>query len=61
MSHKAFSKSFCKSQFPHKFVNVSIIITDISNKFTDLWGNGLLQNDFMNCLCEIMVHADSVL
>ena len=33
-----FTKSFCKSQFPHKFVNLSFIITDMQ-KLTDLCGN----------------------
>ena len=29
-------KSFCISQFKHKFVNLSFIVKD---KFTDLWGS----------------------
>ena len=28
ISHKVFSKSFCSSQFPHKFVNLSFTITN---------------------------------
>ena len=35
----AFLKSFCKSQLPHKFVNLSFVITNIQNKLTDLWGS----------------------
>jgi len=53
ISHTVFIKSFCKSQLPHKSVNVSFIITDIKNKLTDLCGNGLLQKNFINILCEI--------
>jgi hypothetical protein len=37
-----FRKSFCKSSFPHKFVNLSFIVTGIKNKLTDLCGNWLL-------------------
>ena len=33
------SKSFCKSQLPHKYVNVSFTLTNIKNKLTDLCGN----------------------
>ena len=39
ISHKVFLKSFCRSQFPHKSVNLSFIITNIKNKLTDLCGN----------------------
>ena len=46
-------KSFCKSRFPHKSVNSSFIITDIKNKLTDLCGNRLLHNNFINSLYEI--------
>ena len=38
ISHKVSIKSFGKSQFPHKSVNLSFIITDIKNKSTDLCG-----------------------
>jgi len=34
-----FIKSFCRSQLPHRSVNLSFNITDIKNKFTDLYGN----------------------
>ena len=33
------TKSFCKSQFPHKSVNLSFIIADINDKLTNLCGN----------------------
>ena len=39
VSQKVLTKSFRKSQFPHKSVNVPFIITDINNKLTDLCGN----------------------
>ena len=52
ISQKVFTKSFCKSQFPHKFVNLSITITDIKNKLTSLCGNQLLQDDVINTLFE---------
>ena len=53
VSQKVFMKMFCKSQFPHKSVNVSCIITNIKNEFTDLCGKWPLQNDFISTLCEI--------
>ena len=36
ISQKVFMKSFRKSQFPHKSVNVSLIITNVKNKLTGL-------------------------
>ena len=36
ISQKVFVKSFRKSQFPHKSVNGSFLITNIKNKWTDL-------------------------
>ena len=53
ISHRVFLKSFCRSQLPHKFVDVSSAITDMENNMTDFCGNGLSQNDFENTLCEI--------
>jgi hypothetical protein len=32
-------KSFCKSQFPHKFVNLFFILVIVKDKLTDLWGS----------------------
>jgi hypothetical protein len=46
ISHEVIINSFCKSKFPHELVNLSLSITIIKNKLTDLWGNGLVQNDF---------------
>jgi hypothetical protein len=34
-----FKKSFGKCQFPHKFVNLPPIITNVKDKLTDLHGN----------------------
>ena len=36
ISHKVFSKIFCRSQLPHKSVNVSFTITNTKNKLTNL-------------------------
>ena len=38
----------CKSQFPHKSVNLIFMLVITKNKLTDLWGSSLLQNDFIN-------------
>jgi len=38
-SHKVFSKSFDRSQLPHKSVNLSFTITNVKNKLMDLYGN----------------------
>ena len=51
---KVFTKMFCEHQFPHKSVDVSFIITKIRDQLTNLCGNLLLQNDFLNCSCAIM-------
>jgi hypothetical protein len=53
ISHKVFLKTFCRSQLPHKPVNLSFTITYIKNQLTNLWGSSVLQNDFKNTLCEI--------
>ena len=31
-------KSFCKSQFPHKSVNLFFTLLIVKDKLTDLWG-----------------------
>ena len=36
---KVFIKSFCKSQFQHKFVNLFFILVIVKDKLTDLRGN----------------------
>ena len=53
ISLKVFSRSFCRSPFPHKSVYLSFIIIDIKKKLTDLYGNWLLRDDFINTWCEI--------
>ena len=47
------TKSFCKSRFPHKSVNLSFVCVAIKDTLTNLLGNSILQNDFMNIFCEI--------
>ena len=54
VSHKVFKKSFFRTQFPYKYVYVSFIVTNIKNKLTDVCGNGLFQDNFINTFCEIM-------
>ena len=39
ISQKVFIKSFCKSQPPHKSVNLSCIITNVKKKLTGLCGD----------------------
>ena len=39
ISHKEFSKSFCRSQLPNKSINISFTVTNIKNTLTDLCGN----------------------
>ena len=53
ISIKVLLKPFCRSQLPHRSVNLSFTITNLENKLTDLYGNRLLQNDFEYTLCEI--------
>ena len=48
-----FLKSLCKSQFTHKSLNLISILVIVKDKLTDVWGSGLLKNDFENPLCEI--------
>ena len=51
ISHKAFLKSSCKTQFPYAFVNSSFFIADVKKKLTSLCGNWLLPNDVVNTGC----------
>ena len=37
ISHKFISKSFCKSQFPHKSSNSFVILVIVKDEFSDLW------------------------
>ena len=53
ISHEVFLKSFRKSHFPHKSVNLFFILVMVKDKLTDLWGSRLLQNDFKHTLCKI--------
>ena len=39
ISHKVLLKSFCKSHFPHKSVNLLFVLVMIKIKLTDLCGN----------------------
>ena len=55
ISLKVFLKSFCRSKFPHKFVDIFFRLKMIKDKLTDVWGSRLLPNDFTNILCEIRV------
>ena len=50
ISQKVFIKSFCKGQFPHKSVKLSL---HCMIKETDLCGHQLLQSNFINTACEI--------
>ena len=55
LSHTVFSRSFCRSQLPHKSVNLSCTITRIKSKLTEFCGNWRLQNDskvVFYTLCE---------
>ena len=38
ITHRAPLMSLCKSQFPHKSVNLFFILVIVKDKFTDLWG-----------------------
>ena len=58
ISRKRFIKSSCKSQFPHNFANLSLIITNIKHKLADLCGNWHLQNGSINTFCEIRAHHE---
>ena len=53
ISHKMLSKSFCKTQFPHRFVNVFFIKVIVQDELTDLWRSSILPNAFQNILREI--------
>ena len=43
-SRFVFFEKFCRSQLPHKSVNSFFFITNVEDKLTDLYGNGLLEN-----------------
>jgi hypothetical protein len=52
-SQKLFIRSFFKRQFPHRSVNLFFVQVAMKAKLTDLCGNCLLRNHFMNTFCEI--------
>ena len=52
-THKAFFKSFCKSEFHHESVNLFRTLVIVKDKLTDLRGSRLFQNDFEIPCCEI--------
>ena len=56
--HKVSSRSFYKSQFPPKSVNLSCFITNIKNKLTGLCGNRLLQIESINTFDEIRLNLE---
>ena len=39
VSQKVLIKSFRRSKFPHKSVNIFFILVIVKDKFTDLWGS----------------------
>ena len=58
ISHKVFLKSFYISHPPHRSVNLSFTVTNVKNTMTDLCGNRLVKNDFMNTFYEIKKDCD---
>ena len=60
ISQNMFIRSFCKSQFPHKSAKISFVLVIIKDMLTDLYGNWLLQNNFVNTVCEIRVRGRTV-
>ena len=50
---KRFQSRFEKVNSHTKFINLSFIITNIKDKMTNLCGNRLLQNNFINIFGEI--------
>ena len=38
MSEVPLQGAFCRSQLPHRFVNIPFTITNMKNKLPDLWG-----------------------
>ena len=53
ISHRVFSTSLCRSQFPQKSINLLFTSVKVKDTLTDLWWSRLLQNFFKNVLCEI--------
>ena len=57
ISQRVFIMSFRKSRLPHKSVDSFFMFVVIKDKLTDLCGNELLQNNFINTLCSIGLTA----
>ena len=53
ISQKVLIKSFLKNQLLHKSANVSFIVTNKKNKWTNFCGKSPLYIDFMSTFCEI--------
>ena len=53
ISQRLFIKSFCKSSFPHKFVNKFFILVIMKDTMRNKCGNWLLQNNLINTFCEM--------
>ena len=53
ISYILFWKAFCRTQLPHKSVNLSFTINNIKNRFTDFCGNRMLQIAVEKSLREI--------
>ena len=53
LPHRFSLYSFCKSQFPHKSVNISFSITDIKNKLTDLSGIDICKTEYAIAAAEV--------
>ena len=49
---KVLTMSFWKSHTLHKSVNLLFIIANVKDKLINLYGNWLLQNDFLKTKCE---------
>ena len=50
--YEVFLKSFCKSQFPYKFVNLFFVLVIVNDELTNLWGRWLLQNQQLCCVLQ---------
>jgi hypothetical protein len=53
ISQRVLMSLFCESQSLHESVNSSFVSVTIKEKFTDLCGKCLLQNDFAKKICGI--------
>jgi len=53
ISQKVSIQPVCKSQLLQKSVNICFMLVKIVDKLTNLCGNRLLQNNFINTFCEM--------